>query len=232
MIRMRSRPTAYFLLGLVCAGAALSGCGKGVNRLAQSFVSLTDRHESLYRQMLDCEERYADILATTTDLESINQAQPEMSAEAKKYHDLAKEFLATEGLTPDKLRGIFERSRERQSEVNARIKEQMQRLIGDRSNPEISLAIPHLEWFKYKIDFVTDAEEVANGRKTHLEQLHDRVNARRPPPEQVAKQRIDEAKAKFEESRARMEAMRAKMGMPPIPGPRGGPPAAPGAPQP
>jgi hypothetical protein len=220
---------AAVLIG--CGGAG--GCGKAVQELAKSIAAMTDPRDSLYSQMLDCEERYCDILETTTDLESIQKAEPQMLAEAKRYRELAKQFLALEGLTTEKLKGVLERSKDRQTAVNARVNEQTQRLIGDGKNREISMAIPHLLWFGIKINFFGEAAEIASGQKqprgaTGLA-ANPPPNGPPPPPprstDEIVQEKMDAAKARMEESRARMEqrmeesrarmeAMRAKMKRP------------------
>jgi hypothetical protein len=155
-------------------------------------------------------------LAALTNLESIKQARPQMLAEAGKYRELGEQFLTTEGLTPDKLRGILERSQDRQSDLNRKIKEHTDRLIGDGSNRMISLEIPHLEWFSVKIRFVTDADDIAHGRpRTDVKAMVENQRANSPSGKERAQQAVESAKARIEEAKARMEAMRAKMGQPP-----------------
>src|SRR3954465_5748702 len=85
----------------------------------------TDKHQSLYSQMLDCEQQYANLLARATDVESVKQSRPQMSAEEKQYRDLGKQFLNVERLNVEKLRGILDRSASRQRAINDQIKEQM-----------------------------------------------------------------------------------------------------------
>jgi hypothetical protein len=177
-----------------------------------------DPHERLYSQMLDCEERFCDILATTDDVESIREARPRMQAEAKKYRELGNRFLATEGLTPEKLKGVMERSRDRQRALQARFKEQMQRLTGGKWNPDVLLAIPQLELMKHQLDFMFEAAEVASGKKGAEQTSNLPVGGPPPPPpppplppEVIAREKMDSIKARMEESRARREEFRAKM---------------------
>jgi hypothetical protein len=199
--------------GLTALALALSlaGCSDGIKQLTDSVAALTDKHESLYSQMLDCEQRYADMLAAVTDLESVKQARPKMIIEAKKYANLGEQFLTTQGLTPEKYLGILERSVKRQQAIAAQIQEHMQRLTNNGADNQMRMAIPSLDWSAVQLDFSFDADAVAHGKKRHKEQMADQM--------EEAKARMQESrdkmKARMEESRARMEDMRAKMRRPP-----------------
>jgi hypothetical protein len=193
------------------AALLFTGCSKSVQELADALTALTDKHESLYNQMIDCQQRYADLLAKATDLQSVKQVKPQTSAEVQKYRGLGDQFLKVEGLTIDKLKGILERTSDRRKTINAQIKEQMERLTANGTDSEMRLAIPTLEWSSATLDFAFDADAVANGKKRHKDQLKDQMEA--------AKERMKESqeamKARMEESRSqmksRMEEMRPKM---------------------
>jgi len=169
-----------------------------------------DKHQSLYSQMLDCEQRYANLLAKATDVESVKQMRPQMKAEAKKYGELGEQFLNVEGLTPEKLKGIIERSADRQKAINAKIKEQMDRLTANSTDNQMRIAIPDLDWNEVKMNFIWDSELIARGKKRQKEQFKDDMDAARA---RMQKSR-DEMKARMEASRTRFEEMRSKMRRP------------------
>jgi hypothetical protein len=210
-------------LALIVLAVSGTGCSEGVKQLTDRVAALTDKHESLYSQMLDCEQRYANLLAKASDLESVQQARPQMIAEAKQYSELGEQFIKTEGLTPEKLVEILKRSLDRQQSINAQIKEQMQRLIGDGTNNQMRMAIPHLEWSSAELNFSFDADAVAHGKKPHKEQLADQMEAAKARMQETRenmKSRMEESrnnmKKRMDESRARAEEMRAKFRRPPV----------------
>jgi hypothetical protein len=169
-----------------------------------------DKHQSLYNQMLDCEQRYANLLAKASDSASVKEFRPQMSAEAKKYRDLGEQFLTAEGLTPEKMKDILRRTADRRQKISAQIKEHLLRLTANGTDNEMRLAIPSLEWSAVTLDFAFDADAVASGKKRHKEQMKDEM--------QAAKERMQKSqeamKARVEASRARFEEMRSKMRRP------------------